>query len=160
MALTVKADPVEYKLWVGGTRVTSDNASNIPAAIPENQTGGTASYDAETKTLTLDNYKYSGDCVGGYINAGGSSYDCHTVIFVGDANIIDTIIIKGNVSLIQSNASSSPYGLTYLVNDKKLTIKGEGVSPKLTVTSGNTNSGASNGIYIYMEVICTLKIVR
>lgn len=149
MALTVKADPVEYKLWVGGTRVTSDNASNIPAAIPENQTGGTASYDAETKTLTLDNYKYSGDCVGGYINAGGSSYDCHTVIFVGDDNIIDTIIIKGNVSLIQSNASSSPYGLTYLVNDKKLTIKGEGVSPKLTVTSGNTNSGASNGIYIY-----------
>ena len=153
MVLTVEAAPVEYKLWVGGTRVTSENALDIRAAIPENQKGGKASYDAETKTLTLDNYKYSGDCVGGYINAGGSTYDCHTVIFVGEANIIDTIIIKGNVSLIQSDASSSPYGLTYLVNDKILTIKGEGVSPKLTVTSGNTNSGASNGIYIWKSFV-------
>ena len=149
MALTVEADPVEYSLWVGGTRVTSNNASNIPAAISQNQTGGTASYDAETRTLTLDNYKYSGDCVGKYVNAAGNSYNCSTVIFIKD-NIIDTIIIKGAVSLIQSNSSNSPYGLTYLVSDRKLTIKGEGENPKLTVTGGNSNgTGASNGMYVY-----------
>jgi hypothetical protein len=153
MALTVKADSVEYGLWVGGTRVTSENASDIPAKIPANKTGGTASYNAETKTLTLDNYKYSGDCEDVYYKYNNiDTYGCHTVIFVNDINIVSTIIIKGNVSLIQSDSSSSPYGLTYLVSDSKLTIKGEGENPKLTVSSGNSNGsggGASNGIYIY-----------
>ena len=154
MALTAEADPVEsYGLWVGGTRVTSNNASNIPAKVSANKTEGTASYNAETKTLTLDNYKYSGDCEDVYYKWNNTdTYDCHTVIFVNDSNIVSTIIIKGNVSLIQSDSSSSPYGLTYLVSDSKLTIKGEGENPKLTVSSGNSNGsggGASNGIYIY-----------
>jgi len=43
MVLTVEAAPapVEYKLWVGGTRVTSENASDIPAKVSANKTEGT-----------------------------------------------------------------------------------------------------------------------
>jgi len=38
----------EYNVWVGETRVTSDNCANIPGV-----TGGTASYAPATKTLTF-----------------------------------------------------------------------------------------------------------
>ena len=41
--------PVNYRLWVGGTRVTSENKDAIGVA------SGTASYDPATYTLTLNN---------------------------------------------------------------------------------------------------------
>ncbi len=44
-------------LWVGGVEVTSANASNITG---EGITGGTVSYDAATKTLTLNGATLSG----------------------------------------------------------------------------------------------------
>ena len=43
------AAPVNYRLWVGGTRVTSENKNAIGVA------SGTASYDPATQTLTLNN---------------------------------------------------------------------------------------------------------
>ena len=43
------AAPVNYRLWVGGTRVTSANKDAISVA------SGTASYDPTTHTLTLNN---------------------------------------------------------------------------------------------------------
>ena len=49
--------PVNYRLWVGGTRVTSANKDAISVA------SGTASYDPATYTLTLNNAT---------IDAGGS----------------------------------------------------------------------------------------
>ena len=51
------AAPVNYRLWVGGTRVTSANKDAISVA------SGTASYDPATYTLTLNNAT---------IDAGGS----------------------------------------------------------------------------------------
>ena len=51
---------VEYKLWVGGTRVTDGNADNIQAASEYGTSTGKASYDAESKVLTLNNYRYEG----------------------------------------------------------------------------------------------------
>jgi surface protein len=51
------AAPVNYRLWVGGTRVTSENKDAISVA------SGTASYDPATYTLTLNNAT---------IDAGGS----------------------------------------------------------------------------------------
>ncbi len=46
MPPAASADPVEYPLWVGGTRVTSANASDILS-------DGAVSYDAATNTLKL-----------------------------------------------------------------------------------------------------------
>lgn len=46
--------PTPYPLWVGGTQVTSANASNIDG-------NNKASYDVTSNTLRLDGYTYSGD---------------------------------------------------------------------------------------------------
>ena len=46
---TANADPTTYKIWVGETQVTSDNAANIPCKA------GKVSYNAATKTLLLEN---------------------------------------------------------------------------------------------------------
>lgn len=46
----------EYDLWVGGVRVTSENAGGITGA----NISGTVSYDHDTKTLTLNNATITG----------------------------------------------------------------------------------------------------
>ena len=33
ISLTAQAETTQYNVWVGGTRVTSENANDIPAAI-------------------------------------------------------------------------------------------------------------------------------
>lgn len=48
----VFADSTTYSVWVKGTQVTSDNASNV-------LNDGTVSYDAESNTLTLKNASLS-----------------------------------------------------------------------------------------------------
>ncbi|MBO4914786.1 MAG: hypothetical protein J5449_06215, partial [Oscillospiraceae bacterium] len=54
--------PVHYDLWLGGTQVNAYNRTGVPAAV--GTSSGTASYDAETNTLTLNQYTYSGEaCV-------------------------------------------------------------------------------------------------
>ena len=52
---TGAAAVTEYPLWVGGTQVTSANAANITGAET-----ATASYAADTNTLTLNGYTNSG----------------------------------------------------------------------------------------------------
>ena len=108
MTGTAKAD--EYNLYIGGTQVTDGNKTNIP-----NDNGtktGTASYDPDTKTLTLNNYKYSG--TGDFrFHAGIRSFlDSMNIVLVGDNKITvegedsigiysykTEIKIKGNGSL-------------------------------------------------------------
>ena len=46
---------VNYNIWVGGTQVTSENASNITS---DELIRGTASYDYRTNTLTLTDTKF------------------------------------------------------------------------------------------------------
>ncbi|MDD5823014.1 MAG: cell wall-binding repeat-containing protein [Firmicutes bacterium] len=50
---TANADEEKINVWVGGIQVTAENASDIDGT-------GSASYDIETNTLTLDDYHYSG----------------------------------------------------------------------------------------------------
>ena len=53
----VKIEPVKYDLYIGGVQVTSANKDNIvvPGAT------GSATYDPDTKTLTLNNFSYTGE---------------------------------------------------------------------------------------------------
>lgn len=56
------AQITKYNIWVAGTQVTSANAKDITAAIgdPAKATG-TITYNAATKTLTLNNAKITSD---------------------------------------------------------------------------------------------------
>lgn len=64
-------------LWVGGVEVTSANASNITG---EGITGGTVSYDAATKTLTLNGATLSGSHNADYFKA--------NIYAINDLNIV------------------------------------------------------------------------
>ena len=57
MSVSASAETAtEYDLWVGGVQVTDANKDNIvvPGAI------GSATYDPDTQTLTLNNFSYTG----------------------------------------------------------------------------------------------------
>ena len=62
----LSAAPEVYDLWVNGTQVTSDNAANVLS-------DGTVSYDAGTKTLTLNGANLT--------NAGHTGYSVTAAVF-------------------------------------------------------------------------------
>lgn len=70
-----------FPLWVGGTRVTSDNAEEITA----NTIDGNVSFDAESKILTLDNTYISMESMRDFPIRSG--YDDLTIKLVGDSYI-------------------------------------------------------------------------
>lgn len=71
-------------LWVGGVEVTSANASNI---IGEGITGGTVSYDAATKTLTLNGATLSGSHNAGYFKANIYAENDLNIVLIGDNKV-------------------------------------------------------------------------
>ena len=106
--------PAEYDLWVGGTQVTSENASNIPAADGGTKSG-TASYDAEHNTLTLNNYSYTGP---GYHYTGNRSAGINSSLETLTINLIGSNSITNNTST-DTNADS-------LRNSNNIEITGDG----------------------------------
>ena len=72
-ALMPEAKAYEYyDLWVGGTQVNSNNKDDIPPSGNCTSSGGEASYNPVTNTLTLNEYYYMGyssDTSGEYCNA-------------------------------------------------------------------------------------------
>ena len=85
LTITESGNVTTYKLWIGGTQVTSDNCSDLP------HTSGTVSYDPPTRMLTLDNAT---------INASDGSE--------GIWSKIDglTIFIKGTTSITTNGAAA------------------------------------------------------
>ena len=107
-----KAYAQDYGLWVGGERVTSDNALNIPGVG-----GGTASYNATSKTLMLDNAEITG------VYASSNIY----------STIPDlTIEVNG-----ENKLSGGDYGIRS-INNNDFTITGDGSLEA---------EGSVNGIY-------------
>ncbi len=95
----------EYKIWVGSTRVTSDNEDNIQGVTGTGTVK--ASYDPATKTLTLDNV------------TGVSGVYKNSCIYCEE----DELIISGKADIVG--------GANYGIYAKKLTIDGE-ISVSLT----------------------------
>ncbi|MBR1817091.1 MAG: hypothetical protein IJ763_10425 [Lachnospiraceae bacterium] len=143
-------EPVtEYLLWVGGTQVTSANASDIPAA--NGTKSGTASYDAEHNILTLSDYSYIDT---------GYAWNAYTSAAIY-ANQDLTIALSGTNTIENTNSIEASYGVYVSGN---LTIQGSGrLDAKstsyygvgicgydgLTVTGGTvTATGAYQGIRI------------
>ena len=121
--------PTPYPLWVGGVQVTSANASNITGGDPV-----TASYNAETKTLTLN----------GYNNNGQGKIDDDDMVTVGlgiYAEGIDLTIHLTGVNTVTGPSSEVSYGIYLSGEGKQLTIEGEG-----TLTAAGASGADSYGI--------------
>lgn len=134
------AEATTYGLHVGNIEVTSDNLT-IDSSDTTEITSGSATYNPETKTLTLDNFHYQG---AGYTGA-------------WEAGVIDrrdndlTILLKGNNSILKQNDNSMSYshGIYFYGNKKSLTIDEEGEGGSLEISFWADRSGdKSNGIFL------------
>ncbi|MBR4733972.1 MAG: choice-of-anchor J domain-containing protein [Lachnospiraceae bacterium] len=100
------SETVTYELWVGGTQVSESNAGNILG-------NGAASYDAITKTLTLNMDVENNDVSGEYKDA-ITSY-------------VDGLVIKTTKSLKLSSAGDDAMelnGFTTIETNGLLTLEG------------------------------------
>ena len=112
----VKIEPVKYDLWVGGVQVTSANKDNIvvPGAT------GSATYDPDTKTLTLNNFSYTGEGrVTQYYNAAISTDSINLNVKLVGTN---TIICQSDDESVKCRAICVWYGLDHSAGN--LTIYG------------------------------------
>ena len=97
-----------YDLWVGGTQVTSDNATNINGG-----TTGIASFNAETNTLTLNGTSLCLSSTSG--SAIKSGLQNLTVVLVGSPNV-------------WLNGESSSYAFEGTVEGAKVTFTTNGTT--------------------------------
>jgi hypothetical protein len=123
---TMAVEDINYNIWVGGIRVTSENKVGITGA----GITGTVSYDPITSTLTLKNANISS----AYNTTGYND----TVCIYSEANIPLILNLIGENIITGVNAAQSSYGIRC---NGKLTIKGEG---SLSVTSGKGSSWGNN----------------
>ena len=117
LGLTAEAADITYDLWVGGEQFTSEK-------LIINDGSGTATYDPDTNTLTLNNYTYSG---------AGYSFDNNSdaAIYYGGTNPLNLELVGDNNRVTHSgNKDGYSYGI--YVNDN-IEISGTG---SLTATGG------------------------
>ena len=105
----------KYDLWVGGVQVTSENKDRIPGV-----SSGKASYDPDTKILTLDNatirnaYTYQG----GYgtwassIYAQSVIYNLSTIKLIGNNYVTENSNVSGSIPIYVGGDFSSSYPFT------------------------------------------------
>lgn len=124
--------PTEYHVSVGGTKVTSANATNVLS-------DGKVSYDPDTNTLTLNNFTYSGDKIG------ISATEDLIIKLIGENNTITTTSDFGiNVS---GDLTINGTGVLTAVGDKY------GLSASNVTISGGTvkATGEKYGIFAYND---------
>ena len=125
----VWSEPVyHYNMYIGDIRVTSENADNILV-------NGTASYNAETNTLTLNNFNY----VGKVTNANGYYDNIFAVLYLQTAadgdltiNLIGENVITNTTTV--TNDGQLAAGIYAYASNASLIFTGTGT---LTVTGGN-----------------------
>ena len=106
------SDPVDYRLFLNGTRVNSSNCNNIPV---EGKTSGTAKWDNATKTLTLTNLNATSDLKVSGISSGNINRNMQAMPEL-------------NIELEGDNkfTITSEEGKGLYVNRGNVTIKGNG----------------------------------
>ena len=124
-----------YSLWVGGTRVTSDNANS----------NSKWSYNASTRTLTLKSYTYTGKGYAGKITIPDDdepSYYNAPIYWSGTQEL--TINVTGTNKVTATyitDSDSEPIGI-FARGSVKFTGSGT-----LTATGGNRTGWESIGVY-------------
>ena len=132
MSVTVFAVE-EPTLYVAGVAVTSDNLEINSA--DNGAITGSAKYDPDTKTLTLDNFSYTGE---GYHYAG----NVYALIY--SQNIDLKIVLKGTNTL----AGANMYQEGIIIEDGSLTFADsdeENVTGSLKLTAGYPVISLDNG---------------
>ena len=135
-------EEVKYAVWIGGEEFTSEKL------IIQGDTG-TATYDPNTKTLTLDNYTYTGD---------GLDEDWLSVLICAYDDL--NIVLKGENKLISTcDCHSYCYGI-YNGNGFTTIIGEDAQSDSLLVQSKGERQ--SVGIFTFSKGIrvetCTLTV--
>lgn len=111
---------MEYKLWIAGTRVTSENCNDISNF---DEVSGKVRYNPSSKTLTLDNATI-GSIPGYYKNAYND--DCQYAYACIRTIIRDlTIIVRGNCELNWDIHDNGDFGHAISIREDT-TIKGSG----------------------------------
>ncbi len=154
-SLTALAATTTYDLWVGGEQVTSEKLTVAG-------TTGTATYDPDTNTLTLNDYTYEGAGHAGRMDCGAIYYggaDTLKLVLVGENSITHTpdnasyssciyvssdLMISGNGDLT-ANGGAAEYQSRGIHVDGNITLSGGSV----TATGGTSNIGNSSGVYSY-----------
>ena len=116
LAVTVSAEETTaYDLYVGGVQITDANKDDIVTAINDAANAtvatGSATYDPETCTLTLDYFSYTGEGrVTQYYNAAISTDSINLNVELYGTN---TIICQSDDESIKCHAISVKYSLDY-----------------------------------------------
>ena len=138
--VNIEPTAVKYNLYIAGTQVTSANASDVFG-------DGKVSFDAETTTLTLNNYTFEGK---GYTHSNNEYNDYFAALCYNpdykDVAPLNIVLIGNNT--IKETGSGSYTGSKITVSygmeiHAPMTITGSGT---LNVESGIT-TGSSCGIY-------------
>ena len=158
----------KYNLSVGGTDITSANASDVFG-------DGTVKYDAETKTLTLNNYSFEGtgynygkyDYYGAgiYCDNAGSEVTLeligtNTVKETNGLNSSTALLFTGSLKITGSGTlnaiSCDAYGYSLGIDvHENLTIP-ESFTGTINATSGNGNDYSSTfvqGIFCWQAIV-------
>ena len=139
----------EYDLYIGGVRITDGNKDGITAAINALNAGsatGSASFDSDSNTLTLNDFTVTSvNCTG------GNEYDYHGLYYEGSSAL--TININGTNSITARDRNGGPSAgiCTYAAD---LSFTGTG---KLAVNAGST-TGTGNSIGIFAGKISSSDI--
>ena len=144
-ALPFSALAEDYDVWVGGTQVTSTNAENVLG-------DGTISYNAQTKTLILNNANIQTSYETYYGAAAIYTTDNLTVIgygSVGNSNIDFGIYAEGEKNLTLNGDFTITGSLNgiYSYDNNKLLIKGGSINV----------TGGTNGIFASVNGDITLN---
>lgn len=129
-----------YELWVGGVQVTDENKNNITSDL-NNTATGIASFDSDTKTLTLNSYSYLGP---GYSFLNSVNVPCAAAIYSELDKLNITLVDTNSVSNSLATADNS-YGIYTKNGDLVIAADGTG---SLTATGGDA-SGISHGIWCF-----------
>ena len=122
-----------YDLYVGGVQLTSEK-------LEVEGGGGSATYDPDKNTLTLNNYSYTGE---GSSTAGSGQMQAnfYAALYYGGTDELKVVLTGTNAITRTTNESSYGYGI---YSQGLLTFSGTGT---LTVNGGEGISH-STGIYV------------
>ena len=106
----------EYYLWVNGERITSDHLT-VKGTSVDGKDGGTAVFNPNTNTLTLNSITITSDA---------EYFDDYAGILSREANL--TVVVKGRCVISTDAASGICLAGQTNWTPNKLTIKGDGKS--------------------------------
>ena len=138
-----------YDLWIGGQQFISTN-------LTINGGSGTATYDPDTKTLTLNNYSFTGESYSSAaIYYGGN--DTLNVVLEGTSTVTGPVNASGNSYGIYAGGSLSFSGSGTLEATGIATANSYGVCAGYSVTvsggtltaTGGAAQTSSYGVYVH-----------